>query len=115
LGLPEWDHLIPIFYEDAYNQSPLAKGDGKAGRGKLYATLQRNGIDYIATVSVINCQADYSYLIENLMGMYHGHLHQDLQAWAAASLETIDEDHSQVHAHYTAQSYYRIDKIWSIS
>jgi hypothetical protein len=46
----------------------LARGDGEAGRGKLYATLQRNGIDYIATVSVINCQADYSYLIENLMG-----------------------------------------------
>ena len=37
-------------------------------------------LNYIATVSIINCNAHYSYLIENLMDMYHGHLHQDLQA-----------------------------------
>ncbi|WP_413198794.1 Rieske 2Fe-2S domain-containing protein [Nostoc piscinale] len=72
-------------------------------------------LNYIASVAVINCQAHYSYLIENLMDMYHGHLHQDLQAWAAASLQNINEDHHRVDAHYTAQSYYKIDKIWSIS
>ncbi|MBD2626082.1 aromatic ring-hydroxylating dioxygenase subunit alpha [Trichormus variabilis] len=72
-------------------------------------------LNYIATVSVINTQAHYSYLIENLMDMYHGHLHQDLQAWAEASLQNIDEDENSVNAHYTAQSYYKIDKIWSIS
>ncbi|MBD2486408.1 aromatic ring-hydroxylating dioxygenase subunit alpha [Aulosira sp. FACHB-615] len=72
-------------------------------------------LNYIASVAVINCQAHYSYLIENLMDMYHGHLHQDLQAWAAASLQNIDEDNHRVDAHYTAQSYYKIDKIWSIS
>ncbi|WP_193198434.1 aromatic ring-hydroxylating oxygenase subunit alpha [Nostoc sp. MG11] len=72
-------------------------------------------LNYIATVSVINCNAHYSYLIENLMDMYHGHLHQDLQAWAEASLQDIDEDNNRVDAHYIAQSYYKIDKIWSIS
>lgn len=72
-------------------------------------------LNYIATVSVINCQAHYSYLIENLMDMYHGHLHQDLQAWAEASLQDIEETNHRVDAHYTAQSYYKIDKIWSIS
>lgn len=72
-------------------------------------------LNYIATVSVIHTQAHYSYLIENLMDMYHGHLHQDLQAWAAASLQHIDADDNIVHAHYTAQSYYKIDRIWSIS
>ncbi|MBW4688759.1 MAG: aromatic ring-hydroxylating dioxygenase subunit alpha [Komarekiella atlantica HA4396-MV6] len=72
-------------------------------------------LNYIATVSVINCKAHYSYLIENLMDMYHGHLHQDLQAWAEASLQDIDEDNNRVDAHYQAQSYYKIDKIWSIS
>ncbi|MGM3307561.1 aromatic ring-hydroxylating dioxygenase subunit alpha [Anabaena sp. WFMT] len=72
-------------------------------------------LNYIATVSVINTQAHYSYLIENLMDMYHGHLHQDLQAWAEAALQNIDEDDNRVNAHYTAQSYYKIDKIWSIS
>ncbi len=72
-------------------------------------------LNYIATVSVINCHAHYSYLIENLMDMYHGHLHQDLQAWAEAALQDINEDENRVDAHYTAQSYYKIDKIWSIS
>lgn len=72
-------------------------------------------LNYIATVSVIDTQAHYSYLIENLMDMYHGHLHEDWQAWTDAKLENIEEDDSQVHGYYNAQSYYRIDKIWSIS
>ncbi len=72
-------------------------------------------LNYIATVSVIKCNAHYSYLIENLMDMYHGHLHQDWQAWTDAVLEDIQEDTNRVDAHYQAQSYYKIDKIWSIS
>ncbi|MEM9924643.1 MAG: aromatic ring-hydroxylating dioxygenase subunit alpha [Cyanobacteria bacterium P01_D01_bin.50] len=72
-------------------------------------------LNYIATVSIINCQGHYSYLIENLMDMYHGHLHLNYQAWAEAALENIQEDDNRVDAHYTAQSYYKIDKIWSIS
>lgn len=72
-------------------------------------------LNYIATVSVINCQAHYSYLIENLMDMYHGHLHQDWQAWTDAELADIQEDANRIDAHYLAQSYYKIDKIWSIS
>ncbi|GAB4209979.1 MAG: aromatic ring-hydroxylating dioxygenase subunit alpha [Coleofasciculaceae cyanobacterium] len=72
-------------------------------------------LNYIATVSVIECKAHYSFLIENLMDMYHGHLHQDWQAWANPVLEDIQEDANRVDAHYQAQSYYKIDKIWSIS
>ena len=72
-------------------------------------------LNYIATVAVIHCKAHYSYLIENLMDMYHGHLHQDWQAWANPVLEDIDEDDNCVNAHYQAESYYKIDKIWSIS
>jgi hypothetical protein len=72
-------------------------------------------LNYIATVSTIECNAHYSYLIENLMDMYHGHLHQDWQAWTDAMLEDIQEDTSRVDVHYQAQSYYKIDKIWSIS
>lgn len=72
-------------------------------------------LNYIATVSTIECNAHYSYLIENLMDMYHGHLHQDWQAWTGAVLEDIQEDDRRVDAHYQAQSYYKIDKIWSIS
>jgi len=72
-------------------------------------------LNYIASVTVIDTQAHFSYLIENLMDMYHGHLHQDLQAWASAELQSIDESRDRIDAHYMAQSYYRIDKIWSVS
>lgn len=72
-------------------------------------------LNYIATVSEINSSAHYSYLIENLMDMYHGHLHQDYQAWADPVLQDLYEDEGRVDAHYQAQSYYKIDKIWSIS
>ncbi len=72
-------------------------------------------LNYIATVSIIDCQAHYSYLIENLMDMYHGHLHADYQAWTEAKLQALEETSDRVDVHYEAQSYYRIDKIWSIS
>ncbi|MBZ8178521.1 aromatic ring-hydroxylating dioxygenase subunit alpha [Oscillatoria salina] len=72
-------------------------------------------LNYIATVSLIECPGHYSYLIENLMDMYHGHLHDNYQAWAAASLEKIEVKENRIDAHYQAQSYYKIDKIWSIS
>lgn len=72
-------------------------------------------LNYIATVSTIECQGHYSYLIENLMDMYHGHLHQDYQAWASAVLKDLSANDERVDALYEAQSYYRIDRIWSIS
>lgn len=72
-------------------------------------------LNYIATVSTIECNAHYSYLIENLMDMYHGHLHQDWQAWTDAVLVDIQADEHRVDAHYQAKSYYKIDQIWSIS
>jgi phenylpropionate dioxygenase-like ring-hydroxylating dioxygenase large terminal subunit len=72
-------------------------------------------LNYIATVSTIHCQAHYSFLIENLMDMYHGHLHQNWQAWTDAKLEEIQLNENKVDAIYQAKSYYKIDKIWSIS
>lgn len=72
-------------------------------------------LNYIATISVIECQGHYSFLIENLMDMYHGHLHDNYQAWASASLQNLSSDSDRVDALYEAQSYYKIDKIWSIS
>ncbi|MGK7876919.1 MAG: Rieske 2Fe-2S domain-containing protein [Xenococcaceae cyanobacterium] len=88
------------------------------GNPKLVAPLrvpEWEHLNYIATVSVIECKAHYSFLIENLMDMYHGHLHQDYQAWASAILKHVHSDDKRVDAYYEAQSYYRIDKIWSIS
>jgi len=72
-------------------------------------------LNYIASFAELNCQAHFSYLIENIMDMYHGHLHDNYQAWASAKLQNISANQDRVDAHYTAQSYYKIDKIWSIS
>ncbi len=72
-------------------------------------------LNYITTVSIIECKSHYSFLLENLMDMYHGHLHQDYQAWANPVLQNIEESDDRVDAFYQAQSYYKIDKIWSIS
>lgn len=72
-------------------------------------------LNYIATIATIHSQAHYSFLIENLMDMHHGHLHQNWQAWTDAKLNNITETSNQVNAYYDAQSYYKIDKIWSIS
>lgn len=93
----------------------LFPGNADATSQQLMGVLEWEHLNYIATVSVIECKAHYSFLIENLMDMYHGHLHQDLQAWTDAKLEDIQEYANRVDAHYQAKSYYKIDKIWSIS
>ncbi|MBW4649867.1 MAG: aromatic ring-hydroxylating dioxygenase subunit alpha [Kastovskya adunca ATA6-11-RM4] len=72
-------------------------------------------LNYIGTVSVIDAQAHFSFLVENLMDMYHGHLHQNYQAWTGAVLEEVEETSDRVDALYHVQNYYRIDKIWSVS
>ncbi|MEM6446956.1 MAG: aromatic ring-hydroxylating dioxygenase subunit alpha, partial [Cyanobacteria bacterium P01_D01_bin.123] len=72
-------------------------------------------LNYIGSVALIDCEAHFSFLIENLMDMYHGHLHDDYQAWADPVLDTLVTDGDRVDARYQAQSYYRIDKIWSVS
>lgn len=86
-----------------------------ADQMKPLALPEWDHLNYIATVSVIEAEAHYSFLIENLMDMYHGHLHQDYQAWADPVLQDLTETGDRVDAHYQAQSYYKIDKIWSIS
>lgn len=72
-------------------------------------------LNYIATVSLIDVQAHYSFLIENLMDMYHGRLHDNYQAWADPVLAHLEASPTHVEVLYNAQSYYRIDKIWSVS
>jgi len=87
----------------------------RADQTPLLGVPEWDHLNYIATVSMIKVQAHYSFLIENLMDMYHGHLHQDLQAWKDAVLQNIEQQQQQVHGYYQAQSYYKIDQIWSIS
>lgn len=106
-------------------QYPVKEQDGfiwlfpgeksRAEKVPLMGVPEWDHLNYIATVSLIDCPAHYSFLIENLMDMYHGHLHQDWQAWADPILQDIRETDHRVDAFYQAQSYYKIDKIWSIS
>lgn len=108
----EQDGFIWLFPGDSAGEQGIAPLHEQV---KLMGIPEWEHLNYIATVSVINCNAHYSYLIENLMDMYHGHLHQNWQAWTDAVLEDIQEDANRVDAHYQAQSYYKINKIWSIS
>jgi len=70
-------------------------------------------LNFIGSVATIDVACHYSFLIENLMDMYHGHLHGAAQVWANPVLTDLQVDGAQVHAHYDAESYYRIDQIWS--
>ena len=72
-------------------------------------------LNYIAAVASIDVQAHFSFLIENLMDMYHGRLHDNLQAWANPKLRNIDATETCVDAHYDAETYYKIDRIWSVA
>ncbi len=72
-------------------------------------------LNYIATVSLIDVEAHYSFLIENLMDMYHGRLHADYQAWADPVLRDLTLSPQRIDAHYDAKSYFRIAHIGSIA
>jgi renierapurpurin 18,18'-hydroxylase len=93
----------------------LFLGDGDSKLTPPMGLPEWDHLNYITSVATIDCQGHYSYLIENLMDMYHGHLHDNYQAWASAKLQNITATNKRVDANYTAQSYYKIDKIWSIS
>ncbi|MFG6095947.1 aromatic ring-hydroxylating dioxygenase subunit alpha [Leptothoe sp. ISB3NOV94-8A] len=71
-------------------------------------------INYIASYTTIDTPSHFSFLIENLMDMYHGRLHDNLQAWANPVLRDIETSPTRVDAHYDAESYYKIDKIYSV-
>lgn len=93
----------------------LFLGDGDSETIKPMGLPEWDHLNYIASVTTIDCPGHFSYLIENLMDMYHGHLHDNYQAWAEANLREIEVDSQRVDVLYEAQSYYRIDKIWSVS
>lgn len=86
----------------------------EAERVPLMGLPEWEQLNYIASYTVIDTQAHFSFLIENLMDMYHGRLHDDLQAWANPMLRDIEITPTRVDAHYDAESYYKIDKIYSV-
>jgi phenylpropionate dioxygenase-like ring-hydroxylating dioxygenase large terminal subunit len=71
-------------------------------------------LNEIASVARLTCQAHFSYLVENLMDMYHGSLHEQYQVWTAQSLREVLQSENQVTATYQATTYYGIKNLWSI-
>lgn len=93
----------------------LFPGHGDSEAVKPMGLPEWDHLNYIGSVALIDCPGHFSFLIENLMDMYHGHLHDNYQAWAKADLKDIQVNQGKIDVLYEAQSYYRIDKIWSIS
>jgi phenylpropionate dioxygenase-like ring-hydroxylating dioxygenase large terminal subunit len=69
--------------------------------------------NYVASVALINTRAHFSFLIDNLIDMYHGHLHAKYQAWSEAKLMTIKESDQRVEASYQAHSHMQVKSIFS--
>ncbi|GBF79825.1 aromatic ring-hydroxylating dioxygenase subunit alpha [Aphanothece sacrum] len=93
---------------------PGDKNELERNKIKPMGVMEWEHLNYIATVSQIECRGHFSFLIENLMDMYHGHLHENYQAWTDAQLKKVSVNEHEIKALYEAQSYYKIDKIWSI-
>jgi renierapurpurin 18,18'-hydroxylase len=71
-------------------------------------------LNEISSFVRLTCRAHFSYLIENLMDMYHGSLHAQYQVWNAQSLKEVVEAKNQVSATYEATTYYRVKDLGSI-
>jgi phenylpropionate dioxygenase-like ring-hydroxylating dioxygenase large terminal subunit len=71
-------------------------------------------LNYVVSVAPMNFQAHFSFLIENLMDMYHGHLHRSFQPWGNALLHKKSAGSDWVEAEYQAECYFRIDHPWSV-
>ncbi|HEY7715186.1 MAG TPA: aromatic ring-hydroxylating dioxygenase subunit alpha [Candidatus Binatia bacterium] len=71
-------------------------------------------LDEIPSWVRLTSRAHFSYLIENLMDMYHGSLHARYQVWTAQSLKEVTEAENRVTAIYDATTCYRVSDLGSI-
>jgi renierapurpurin 18,18'-hydroxylase len=71
-------------------------------------------LNEISSFVTLRTRAHFSYLIENLMDMYHGSLHAQYQVWTAESLKKVLEGENQVSATYQATTYYQVKDLGSI-
>ena len=75
--------------------------------------LEWDDLDFIGSTAPLSCAAHFSFVVENLMDMYHGHLHEQYQTWAVHALEEVTRGVGSVEARYAATGYYKIDRVWS--
>ena len=90
---------------------------GNPALSATLAPLQMNEWDDLNEISsfvTLRTRAHFSYLIENLMDMYHGSLHAQYQVWTAESLKEVVEGENQVSATYQATTYYQVKDLLSI-
>lgn len=71
-------------------------------------------LDEIPSWVRFTARAHFSYVVENLMDMYHGSLHAQYQVWTAEALAEVVELENEVTAMYRATTYYRVKNLTSI-
>ncbi|MCS7225597.1 MAG: aromatic ring-hydroxylating dioxygenase subunit alpha [Gloeomargarita sp. SKYB31] len=71
-------------------------------------------LNYVVSVAPLHFQAHFSFLVENLMDMYHGHLHRHFQPWGNAILRKKSAGPGWVEAEYQAECYFQINRPWSV-
>lgn len=78
----------PVLEEDGFIW--VFPGDANlAPKTDRFPLPEWHDLNYICSVTEFTVGCHFSFLIENLMDMYHGHLHDNLQAWAEPKLRTI--------------------------
>lgn len=84
-----------------------------ADRTPILSIPEFNDLNFVVSMTSIDVDAHFSFLIDNLMDMYHGHLHAHYQAWSDASLERVAVERNRVDAHYLATTHLRVRSIFS--
>lgn len=90
---------------------------GEAGLSADLSPMTMNeweDLDEIPSWVRFTTRAHFSYVIENLMDMYHGSLHAQYQVWTAEALAEVVELENEVTATYRATTYYRVKNLASI-
>lgn len=78
------------------------------------AMSEWDDLNEIHSIARLTCRAHFSYLVENLMDMYHGRLHARYQVWIANALREVVQTDDQVTATYDATTYYRVTDLGSV-
>jgi renierapurpurin 18,18'-hydroxylase len=93
----------------------LFPGDPELSRTRAPLEMKEwEDLNEIPSFVRLTCRAHFSYLIENLMDMYHGRLHAQYQVWTAQALQDVTEAENEVTATYQATTYYRVKDLGSI-
>lgn len=92
----------------------LFPGDpARADRVAPLGVPEWDALDQVASVTTMELEAHYSFVVENLMNMHHGHLHARSQAWSDASLRLLWTGADRIDALYDAFTFLSVRSILS--